>query len=208
MASQGSIGKFIVVVGPGGAGKDTLMKCALDELAGSRVPVHPLVTATTRPPRAGEVDGVSYHFKTHDEFRRMIDQDELIEHQQVTSGNYYGIPRASVDRIIERGEHVMGDIDIYGAMYVRAHYPNAILIFISVGTPDMSDEERLAILRERMTRRGDAPAAIEERIERARHVELRFAPQCDVVIYNNELAQATRDLINAIHTLTQQPVQE
>ncbi len=208
MTSTPAVGKFIVIVGPGGVGKDTLMKCALDELANSRVPVHPLVTATTRPPRSGEVDGVSYHFKTHDEFRRMIDQDELIEHQEVTSGNFYGIPRASVDDIVQRGEHVMGDIDIYGAMYVREHYPNAILIFISVGTPEMSDEERLTIMRERMTRRGDSPAAIEERIRRARDLELGFAAQCDKIIYNNDLTQATQDFVNAIHALTEQPIQD
>jgi guanylate kinase len=138
----------------------------------------------------------------------MIDNDELIEHQQVTSGNYYGIPRSSVDEIVRRGEHVMGDIDIYGAMYVRDHYPNTVLVFVSVGTPEMNDDERLAILRERMTRRGDPPAAVEERIERARNFELAFAEQCDAVIYNNQLDQATQEMVEAIIRLTSQTIQE
>jgi guanylate kinase len=208
MTANGAAGKFIVVVGPGGAGKDTLMRRTLEALRARQVPIHPLVTATTRAPRPNEVDGISYHFKTHDEFQRMIDNDELIEHQQVTTGNYYGIPRRSVDEIVQRGEHVMGDIDVYGAMYVRDHYPNVVLVFVSVGTPEMSDEERLAILRERMTRRGDPPAAVEERLERARNLELAFAEQCDAVIYNNQLDQATREMTEAILRFTHQTVQE
>lgn len=196
-----AIGLFIVVVGPGGAGKDTLMRRVFDHIQqDATLPVHPLVTATTRPPRSGEQDGIAYHFKTHEEFQQMIASDDLIEYQQVTSGNYYGVPRASVESVISTGQHVMGDIDVYGAIRILAEYPRVLLIFVTVGTPIMTQDDQLAILGARMQGRGDTIAAIQERLERARLLEFPFESQCAYVIYNNNLDEATHDFLNVLHT--------
>lgn len=194
-------GLFILVVGPGGAGKDTLMKRVFEQIADDpTLPIHSLVTATTRRPRVGEQNGIAYHFKSHNEFQQMIADNALIEYQQVTSGNYYGVPRTSVEAIVSAGEHVMGDVDVYGALRILEEYPRVLPIFVTVGTADMSDEARLAILRARMEGRGDSPESITERLERASTLEFPFEQQCSFVIYNNNIDEATRDFLNVLHT--------
>lgn len=196
-------GLFFVLVGPGGAGKDTLMKRIIERMTGTQHHITRLVTSTTRPPRAQEQNGVDYHFKTHEEFQQMIDEDALVEYTPVTKGNFYGIPRASVDDKIIRGEHVIGHVDVIGAKIVREQYPtDAVLIFVTVsGTP----EEQLEELRQRMETRAtgnDKPEIIAERIERARTLEIPFAEFCDVIIINDDIdtaeAQLYRVILNAI----------
>jgi guanylate kinase len=193
-------GIFFVIVGPGGAGKDTMMNRVFERVAEQRSPsLERLVTATTRPPRPGERDQFDYHFKTYAEFEAMIASDQLIEYQQVTSGNYYGVPRDSVDPLLARGISVMGDVDVLGAKRILEEYPaDAVAIFVTVGDAEATTEERLHILRSRMQQRQDRPEAIEERIERARTLEFPFQPFCHYTIFNENLDAATQQLWDII----------
>ncbi len=207
-----SRGIFFVLVGPGGAGKDTLMQRLLARFANTPHRLSRLVTATTRPPRAQERDGVDYHFKTQAGFEEMIANDALIEYTPVTKGNFYGVPRASVEDKITQGEHVIGHVDVLGARIIKAQYPNdTVLIFVTVGgTPD----QQLSELKRRMEQRAtgsDRPEIIAERVERARTLEIPFAQECDIVIINDDIDTAEQQLYDAmlqvIHQriATQQP---
>jgi guanylate kinase len=192
-------GLFFVLVGPGGAGKDTMMKQIFQKVLDQSIPLYPLVTATTRKPRSGEQDGIDYYFKTIPEFEQMIAQDEVIEHQFVTSGNYYGVPKASVDPILEHGDHVLGDIDVLGAERVLELYPNdALIVFVTVGEENSSDDDRLNILKERMEKRQDKPEAISERLNRAKNLEFPFQKRCHLVIYNTNIEHSTEQLFQFI----------
>jgi guanylate kinase len=193
-------GIFFVIVGPGGAGKDTMMNRVFAQVAEHQgLPLERLVTATTRPPRPGERDRFDYFFKTHAEFEQMIADNQLVEYQQVTSGNYYGVPRDSVDPLLAQGTSVMGDVDVLGARRILEEYPtDAVVIFVTVGDAAATTEERLNILRSRMQQRQDRPEAIEERIERARSLEFPFQPLCHHTIYNEDIGTATQQLWDII----------
>jgi guanylate kinase len=192
-------GLFFVLVGPGGAGKDTMMKQVFQRALDQNMPLYPLITATTRKPRYGEQDGIDYYFKTTPEFEQMIAQDEVIEHQFVTSGNYYGIPKTSVDPILEHGDHVLGDIDVLGAKRVLELYPSdALIVFVTVGEENSTEDERLVILKERMEKRQDNPEAIAERLNRAKNLEFPFSERCHLVIYNTNIEHSTEKLFQFI----------
>lgn len=187
------LGFLFVVVGPGGAGKNTLMKYVLDNLGN----ISQLATATTRPKRDGEVDGVERHFVSLDEFQRMIAEKELLEFQEVTPNRFYGIPRASVENVINRGEDLIADIDVKGAETLKSTYGKHIItVFVTV--PGNTLEERLRILEQRMQERNEDSQVIQERITRARDVEFPFAEKSDYVIVNDDLARASKELLNIV----------
>lgn len=211
MATSSQRGLFFVLVGPGGAGKDTLLKQLFERLhPESRAILNRLVTATSRPQRDKERDGIDYHFKTREQFQEMIAQNALIEYKEVTTGNFYGVPRASVESIIEKGHHVIGAVEVLGAKDIRANYPhNAILIFVTVD--GKTDSERLDVLRTRMENRTigkDSPQVIQERIDRARTLELPFAEEAHHVIVNDDLERATQTLLNIVTEEIQKHAQE
>lgn len=158
----------------------------------------PVVTATTRPMRQGETDGVNYHFISRERFRQMIDDDELFEHVEVTSGDYYGTPRASIEPLLAEGRNLILDIDVFGTKALRQFYPqDSVTIFITV--PGSGDEERLALLRQRMEKRGDMDAArVEARLQRAKEIELPFADSCDYVIVNDDRQRAEQALYDLV----------
>jgi guanylate kinase len=118
-------GILVVVSGPSGVGKGTICKQLLKWYNGIKVSV----SATTRVPRAGEVDGKNYHFISKAEFERMIENDEFIEYAKVYD-NYYGTPRRFVEERIQNGEDVLLEIDIQGAMQVKDKFPEGTFIFI------------------------------------------------------------------------------
>jgi guanylate kinase len=118
-------GKLIVVSGFSGAGKGTVIKRLVEKYDYSLS-----ISATTRQPREGETDGKEYYFKTVDEFMSLIDYNGLIEWAQYVD-NYYGTPRKFVEDEIAAGKNVILEIEVQGAMNVKAQYPNAILIFIT-----------------------------------------------------------------------------
>ena len=174
-------GKVIVITGPSGVGKGTLIEQLLD-----RIPELELsVSATTREPRPGEVDGRDYHFLPPEEFRRRIEAGDFLEHASY-SGNHYGTLREEVERRLAEGRSVVLEIEVQGARQVRDAMPEAVLIFIA--PPDE------AVLRKRLEGRGtDSSEAIEQRLRTA-EIELGARPEFPHVIVNDDLQNASSEL--------------
>lgn len=175
-------GKIIVIAAPSGCGKSTIIRALLD--AGD-LNLRFAVSATTRPPRPGETDGVSYYFMSVDDFREAIADDAFVEYEEVYPGRFYGTPRSEIERITSEGHNIVLDIDVNGARGVKELYgPRALTIFIA---PPSIDE-----LRHRLESRGtETPAVIDERIDRAAY-ELEQAPAFDARIINDDLQLAIR----------------
>ena len=130
-------GRLFVISGPSGVGKDSV----IDGLKKLGRPYHFTVTATTRAMRLGERDGIDYIFLSKDDFRHMIENDDLLEWAEVY-GNLYGVPKSQVNDALNRGQDVIMKIDVQGAATVRKLYPDAVLIFLE--PPSMTSlEERL-----------------------------------------------------------------
>lgn len=167
-------GKLIVVSGFSGAGKGTLMNALMERYDHYALSV----SATTRAPRPGEAEGVSYFFKTDEEFKRMIDRDELIEYAGYV-GHFYGTPRAFVEENLNAGKDVFLEIEIQGAMKIRQKYPDAILMFV---TPPNA-----GILKERLTKRGtESDEVIRARLKRATE-EADGVEAYDYIVVNDNL---------------------
>ncbi len=178
--------KIIVITAPSGSGKTTLVKRLLD--------THPnlgfSISACTRNPRDGEHHTKDYYFFTADEFRKMIDEDAFVEWEMVYTGKYYGTLKSELQRIWDAGKSPLVDIDVQGAMAIRAKYPqNCMTIFIEAPS--------IEVLRQRLKARGtETEHSLEERVSKAEY-ELKFAQQFDKIIINDDLETATREL-NAI----------
>lgn len=177
---------LIVISGPSGAGKDTI----LQRMKERELPFHFVVTATTRPRRDNEIDGRDYFFVSKDEFARMIDEDELIEYA-IVYGDYKGIPKQQVRDALASGKDVIMRIDVQGAETVRKLAPEAMLIFITVD----SEEELFNRLRERKTETADS---LKLRMATARK-ELQRVSDFDYVVLNRDFhLDDTVDTIRAI----------
>lgn len=122
---MGKKGRLFVVSGPSGVGKGTICRALIEKYGDVLLSV----SATTREPRKGEVEGVSYFFKSLDEFRRMIDAGEMLEYAEVY-GNYYGTPLTKVLEVIDSGSDMILEIEMDGAMQVKKKYPDAVFVFI------------------------------------------------------------------------------
>ena len=167
-------GILIVVSGFSGAGKGTLMKALLNKYDNYALSI----SATTRNPREGEVDGREYFFKTVEDFEKMIAQDELIEYAKYVN-NYYGTPRAYVEEQLESGKDVILEIEIQGALKVKEKFPETLLLFV---TPPSAD-----ILRGRLIGRGtETMEVIESRMQRAAE-EAEGMEAYDYLIINDDL---------------------
>lgn len=177
---------LIVISGPSGAGKDTVMQ----RMQERGLPFHFVVTATTRPKRANEVHGRDYFFVSKEEFARMIDEDELIEHA-IVYGDYKGIPKQQVREALVSGKDVVMRIDVQGAETVRKMAPEALMIFITTE----SEQELVHRLETRKTETVDSLAI---RIATARK-ELKRVEAFDYVIVNRDFfLDETVDKIRAI----------
>lgn len=169
-----SKGLLLVISGFSGAGKGTVMKRMLElhkEYSLS-------ISATTRKPRTGEVDGREYFFKTVEEFEKMIADDALIEHAQYV-GNYYGTPKAYVEEQLDKGNNVILEIEIQGAMNIKRMFPDAVLMFI---TPPTAEE-----LEKRLRGRGtEDEATIMARLSRASE-EAEGVENYDYIVVNDEV---------------------
>lgn len=167
-------GILIVVSGFSGAGKGTVMRALLEKYDNYALSI----SATTRNPREGEVDGREYFFKTTEEFEKMIAQDELIEYARYVN-NYYGTPRAYVEEQLAKGKDVILEIEIQGALKVKEKFPETLLLFV---TPPSA-----AVLKERLVGRGtETMEVIESRMQRAAE-EAEGMEAYDYLIVNDDL---------------------
>jgi guanylate kinase len=174
---------LIVISGPSGVGKDSVIQCMKDR----GLPFHFVVTATTRPKRPEERDGVDYFFYSHDEFAGMIERDELLEYA-VVYNDYKGIPKQQVRQALVSGKDVVMRLDVQGADTIRRLFPEALLIFL---TPPDNDElvGRLKI------RKSETPEGVKLRIATALQ-EYKRIDIFDYVVVNREGKLA--DTVNAI----------
>lgn len=185
-------GLLIVVSGPAGVGKGTVIK-KLKELSDGVVLS---ISATTRTPRPGEVEGVNYFYKTREAFEKMIEERNLIEWVDYC-GNYYGTPRDFVCAELEKGNNVVLEIEVQGSLKIRNLFPESILCFI---VPPSFDELEKR-LRERKT---EDDATIERRLERAK-TEFTYLNQYDYLIVNDTIDQAAEMLSCIIHAEQMKP---
>jgi guanylate kinase len=179
------LGKLIVLTGPSGVGKGTLMNAILQ-----RYPeLHYSVSTTTRSPRPGEVNGKNYHFITRSEFEKLVTQGEFLEWAEF-AGNCYGTPREAVLNHIQSGKLVVLEIELEGARQIRHTFPSALSIFIL--PPSFAELEK------RIRGRGqDAEEAISRRLNRAEE-EIAAADEFDLQIINNDFEQALQEIEKAI----------
>ena len=173
--------KVFVITGPSGVGKGTLIKRLL-----SRCPNLELsISATTREPRQGEVDGVDYHFLSAEEFERRVGEKDFLEFATY-SGNRYGTLRSEVERRLDAGHSVVLEIEVQGATQVRAAKPDSIQIFIAPPDP--------VVLRDRLAGRGtDSADAIDKRLETA-EIELASQGEFAYRVVNDDLGRAAAEL--------------
>lgn len=170
-------GLLIVVSGPSGAGKGTICK----EVLSRRDDIFVSISATTREPRAGEVDGVNYFFTEREKFEQMIEEEAFIEYAEVYK-NLYGTPKDYVLDKLKQGENCLLEIDIQGALQVKKRYPEGVYIFIL--PPSMNE------LRNRIIGRGsETPESLERRFSSA-YDEIEFVNQYDYYIINDEVKKA------------------
>lgn len=165
-------GLLFIVSGPAGSGKGTIVS-RVRELAEFDFSV----SATTRTPRPGEIDGVHYHFIDRARFEEMIRNDELLEHAEYV-GNYYGTPRKPVEETLAEGKNIILDIEVQGAMQVKAKMPEAIMIFVL--PPDF--KTLLGRIRGRGT---ESEEVISLRMQKAR-LEISLFDHYDYVVVNRE----------------------
>ncbi len=185
---QNRKGLLLVISGPAGVGKGTINLSLISRNSDIRMSV----SATTRSPRPGEIDGVHYFFKSEEEFQKMIEDGAFLEYMRVFNTHYYGTPKSFVEQELDEGRSVILEIDVQGAMRVEAAYPDAVLIFIA--PPSMSE------LKSRLIHRGtESSEAIERRFETAYH-EMELVDRYDYVVVNDILDLAiarTEDIIVA-----------
>ncbi|GAA4848413.1 guanylate kinase [Saccharopolyspora rosea] len=177
--------RLTVVSGPSGVGKSSV----LGEVRRQAPEVYFSVSATTRPPRPGEVDGVHYRFVTTAEFERMIAAGEMLEHARY-AGNYYGTPRRPVEEALAAGRPALLEIELQGARQVRRAMPEAQLVILLPPSWE--------VLVERLTGRGtEDPEVVRRRLETARE-ELAAREEFDAAVVNDDVQVATRELLGLI----------
>ncbi len=188
MKQQATGGKLIVLSAPSGSGKTTLVRRLMKDpdlnLAFS-------VSATSRPPRSGEIHGEHYYFLSPEEFRQKIRENAFVEWEEVYPDHFYGTLKSEVERLTAAGKNVIFDIDVKGGMNIKKMYPGRTLS-VFVQAPGMDELEKR--LRSRGT---ESEEKIRLRLGKARE-ELQFAPRFDVIIVNDSLDRALDELTGII----------
>ncbi len=179
------ISSYIAFSAPSGAGKTTIVK----RLASKYPQMAISISATTRPMRPGEKEGKDYFFLSDQEFREAIKAHEFLEYEEV-HGYYYGTLKKSVDSLIKQGKVVLFDIDVKGALSVKHHYPQAVLIFIK-------PPSRAELIRRLQARRSETEEMIQKRLQRL-PFEYEQAKYFDYVVVNDRLNDAVLSIENII----------
>lgn len=187
MENNSRVGNLFVVSGPSGAGKGTLLSQVIERIPDAWVSV----SATTRSPRPGEIEGVHYFFLDTDHFKSLVEQDGFLEWAQVHD-NFYGTLKKSVVDHMNAGDQVILEIDVQGALQVRKALPEAHLVFIE--PPSLEELERR--LRQRGTETEDV---ISSRMKTA-EVELAQKMEYDVQVVNDDLERAVDELVEVINS--------
>ena len=185
-------GNLFVISGPSGAGKGTLVKALIEQVPDAWLSV----SATTRKPREGEVDGKHYHFISNDQFDDLVRQDGFLEWAQVHS-NKYGTPRAQVEQAIAEGKQAILEIDVQGAFQIKEKIPQSILVFIEPPSLEILEER----LRDRGTETEDVIAA---RMSVAT-MELLEKIKYDIAIVNDDLDVAAKELVDFVEKQANRP---
>ncbi|STY39733.1 guanylate kinase [Leuconostoc mesenteroides] len=179
-------GLLIVLSGPSGVGKGTVRKAIFEE---ESIDFQYSISATTRQPRAGEVDGEDYFFVTREQFEEKINDGDMLEYAKYVS-NYYGTPKSFIDETLASGRDVFLEIDVQGALQVKSKMPEGIYIFLTL--PD------LANLRDRLVGRGtDSADVIEKRVAAARD-ELKMMINYDYAVENDVVSNAVERIKSII----------
>jgi guanylate kinase len=177
---------LLVLVGPAGVGKGTLVQ----EILGKNSDFMLSVSATTRAPRPGEQDGIHYHFIDQSDFEKMIETGQLLEWAQVHGTHYYGTPVAELEKAELLGRHLVLEIDLQGARQIRGRVTNTVSVFVL----PPSIEELEARLRGRAT---ETEEQIQTRLETAK-VELAAASEFDFQIINDDLGKAAKEIVDLV----------
>ena len=181
-------GKLVIFSAPSGAGKSTIINRILEK----KLPLAFSISATNRPPRGNEKNGVEYFFLTPDEFEDRINSGCFIEYEEVYPNRYYGTLKSEVEKKLADGKNIILDVDVAGGLNIKKQYgENALLIFIR--PPSMEELQR------RLEKRGtEAPEVISDRMSKAAY-ELSLATQYDAIVVNDRLEDAENETINLIN---------
>lgn len=185
-------GKCIIVSAPSGAGKTTLVR----HLLGRDLGLDFSISATSRPKRDHERDGLDYFFLTADEFRKRIAAEEFIEWEEVYSGRFYGTLRSEIERIWGLGKHPIFDVDVVGGLRLKEIFGDqALSLFVSPPT--------IATLEQRLLLRGtETPETLRMRVDKAAH-ELTFTVHYDTVVVNDDMREACDQAYEAVRSFLQ-----
>lgn len=189
-------GKILIVSAPSGSGKSTIVNYLMQEHPEFRLAFS--VSATSRPPRGQEQDGVDYYFLSADEFRRRIDAGDFLEYEEVYEGRFYGTLKSQVEEKLAAGKNVVFDVDVKGGINIKKYYgDDAMSVFIQPPSVEA--------LRQRLIGRNtDEMGQIEQRLAKAEY-EMSFAPQFDRILMNDNLEVAKQEAVALLNDFLAEP---
>ena len=181
-------GKLVILSAPSGSGKSTIINHILDK----NLPLEFSISATSRPPRGNEKNGVEYFFLSQDEFKKKIKEGCFIEYEEVYPDRFYGTLKREVEKKLAKRKNVILDVDVAGGLNIKKLYgENALLIFVR--PPSIEELQR------RLEKRGtDTPEVIADRISKADY-ELSIASKYDAIVINDRLEEAENEIVNIIN---------
>ncbi len=182
-----SKGRLLIVSGPSGSGKDTILKKVFERLDD----VEFSISTITRPMREGEVEGEKYNFVSVERFEEMIKKGQLLEYNKYI-GNYYGTPKAPVEKVIKEGGEIIVEVDVNGHRNIKNMIDSAVSVFIMPPS--------FEVLKERLTGRGTDPEEIINKRMESALAEIACAKEYDYIVVNDNLEEAVNDFINIIKT--------
>ena len=180
-------GKLVIISAPSGAGKTTIVK----HLLNSGLNLSFSISATTRPLRGNEIEGVDYFFLTVSDFRKRIESNEFVEWEEVYDDLFYGTLKCELDRIWAKNNHVLFDVDVRGGINLKKQFgQKSIALFIM--PPSVDELENRLIKRDT-----ESPVKIKMRVEKAKE-ELKLADQFDAIIINDQLEKASKEVVSIV----------